>query len=82
METPRAVGNPRSGPLMLNHPPMVLLLVFLLAPPLSPRGLPICRPRRGAHVRVTPVVVVHNKHQQWLVMCSKTNPDPPKRSYK
>ena len=48
----------------------------------STNGLPTRLPRRGDHVRVTLVVVVLNKHQQWLVMCSKTNPDPPKRSYK
>ena len=82
MEAPRAVVNPHSGPLILNHSPIVFLRVFRLAPPLSPRGLPTCPTRRGAQVRVTTVVVVLNKHQQWLVMCSKTNPDPPKRSYK
>ena len=62
MEAQRAVVNPNSGPLMLNHSPMM----FLLDPPLSPGGLPITptwgpRPlyTGGGRPQQAPAVVSH-----------------------
>jgi hypothetical protein len=78
VEAPQAVVNPHSEPLILS----LLPTVPLLAPPLSPRAHPTCPPRSGAHVRVTPVVVVPNRPEQSLVIFSKTSPDPPKKSSK
>jgi hypothetical protein len=60
LEAPQAVVNPHFGPRMLSRSPTV----SPLAPPLSLRGRHTCLPRRGAHVRVTPVVVVPNRPPQ------------------
>jgi hypothetical protein len=60
VEIPQAMVNPHSGPLMLSRSPTV----SQISPPRCRPGRHTCLPRRGAHVRVTPVVVVPNRPPQ------------------